>query len=1299
MGGFNNARVGRGNTRPGQVAMQSSARNETPRCIGHLKGLLLASAAFISAATSFASAETINNTTRTVTTAVTYPDYLFIATTGTGTLTISSGGTVSHPKYGDIGQKAGSSGTVTVTGTGSQWTSGSSITVGDAGVGTLDILQGGVVSDTVGYVGYTKGGSGTVTVDGDGSLWTNSSILYVGGLYGSGSLTIQNGGSVEAGTSSGYTSIGYSSTSEGTVTVTGEGSSLVSHGQLGVGSYGKGTLNVEDGATVSDTQGVIATQAGSTGTATVTGADSSWTNSTYLFVGYSGNGTLNVEDGGTVSNTNYGVIGSNAGSVGTVTVTGAGSSWSSESSMTAGDSGNGTLTIEKGGSVTDTTGYIGYSASGSGSVTVTGADSTWTNNANLFVGRAGMGELDILEGGSVTNIYAAYVGYNAGSTGTATVSGANSSWISSSLIYVGFNGNGTMTVEAGGSVSDTEGRIGQEIGGVGSVKVTGAGSEWTNSSYLTVGYSGAGDLLVEEGGSVTSLDGYIGYKEGSVGTVTVSGAGSEWTSSASILIGDAGEGSLTIEKGGTVSDTVGFVGYEAGEAASGKVVVTGAGSTWTNSAALLVGVYGTGTVVIADGGTIAVGAVLPDTSHDGTVTLASEVGSVGTLVLGAAANASAVAPGTLDAAALEFGPGTGTVVFNHTSDAFIFRPGMSGAGTIDVLAGTTLLTGDSAAFTGSTTIAAGATLSVGNGGTSGRLGGDIVDNGALIFDRSDNLAYAGALSGTGTLTKSGAGVLDLTGTSASFSGATTIAEGQLKVSGSLAGSVVTALDGTTLSGSGTVGGVVAKAGSTIAPGNSPGTLHVAGGYVQEAGSIYAVEVVPGSATSDLVSVAGAATLESGAILNVSKWVDGGYPIDAHYTVLSATGGVSGTYEVTGDTAISAFYDLMATYDEDNVYLDGVQTRSFASAGVTPNQRSVAAGLQTLPGGSDLRFAIGSLQSDAEAQAAFDALSGEVHASIKGAMVENSGITREAAINRLRSAFADSACGKVDTLPVKAPQPAEAACSAVWTQGFGAWGHMGGDGNAARLSNDTGGFLIGADTPALNTWRVGLLGGYSRSTYSVDARTSSGNSDNYTIGAYGGSQWDDVGLRVGAAYTLSEVETQRSVVFPGYADALAASYNTGTTQIFGDIGYTITFGAASFEPFAGLAYVNVNADNFSERGGAAALIGAGDDTGVTFSTLGLRGSTNLAAGSADIAAFATLGWRHAWGDITPTSTFSFAGSESFGVAGTPIAEDAALVEAGITAALSRSISLDVNYSGQFGDGVESQGIHGALTARF
>ena len=274
------ARVERGNTRPGQVAMQSSARHETRRCIGHLKGLLLASAALISAATSFASAETINNTTRTVTTAVTYPDYLFIATTGTGTLTISSGGTVSHPKYGDIGQKAGSSGTVTVTGTGSQWTSGSSITVGDAGVGTLDILQGGVVSDTVGYVGYTKGGSGTVTVDGDGSLWTNSSILYVGGLYGSGSLTIQNGGSVEAGTSSGYTSIGYSSTSTGTITVTGKDSSLVSHGQLSVGSYGNGTLNVEDGATVSDTQGVIASQVGGTGTATVTGADSSWTNST-----------------------------------------------------------------------------------------------------------------------------------------------------------------------------------------------------------------------------------------------------------------------------------------------------------------------------------------------------------------------------------------------------------------------------------------------------------------------------------------------------------------------------------------------------------------------------------------------------------------------------------------------------------------------------------------------------------------------------------------------------------------------------------------------------------------------------------------------------------------------------------------------------------------------------------------------------------------------------------------------------------------------------------------------------------
>ena len=63
-------------------------------------------------------------------------------------------------------------------------------------------------------------------------------------------------------------------------------------------------------------------------------------------------------------------------------------------------------------------------------------------------------------------------------------------------------------------------------------------------------------------------------------------------------------------------------------------------------------------------------------------------------------------------------------------------------------------------YTGTTTVSHG-TLSLGNGGTSGSIAGDITNNASLRFNRSDNVTYADVISGTGTVTKQGAGTLTL----------------------------------------------------------------------------------------------------------------------------------------------------------------------------------------------------------------------------------------------------------------------------------------------------------------------------------------------------------------------------------------------------------------------------------------------------------------------------------------------------------------------------------------------------------
>ena len=264
-----------------------------------------------------------------------------------GQLNILSGSQVSSPSLGSIGF-GGSPAMATVNGTGSTWTTSSTLIVGEFSQGTLNIETGGQVSNTSGLIGDQSGSVGTVTVAGTGSTWTNSSNLLVGSS-GQGILNIEAGGQVS---NVGLGVIGNFSSSASIATVTGAGSTWNTNG-LVVGQFGQGTLNIEAGGLVSNiASSLIGNLSGSVGTATVTGAGSTWTNTIGLFVGQFGQGTLNIEAGGQVSNIASGVIGNFSDSVGIVTVTGTGSTWTNSTNLLVGISGQGTLNINNGGLVT-----------------------------------------------------------------------------------------------------------------------------------------------------------------------------------------------------------------------------------------------------------------------------------------------------------------------------------------------------------------------------------------------------------------------------------------------------------------------------------------------------------------------------------------------------------------------------------------------------------------------------------------------------------------------------------------------------------------------------------------------------------------------------------------------------------------------------------------------------------------------------------------------------------------------------------------------------------------------------------
>ena len=177
---------------------------------------------------------------------------------------------------------------------------------------------------------------------------------------------------------------------------------------------------------------------------------------------------------------------------------------------------------------------------------------TWTNSTKAYVGRTSDGDLTVDAGSLLYSSYA-YIAYQSGVTGSATVSDAGSKWSNNVDFIVGNSGGGQLTIKAGGQVSNSSGYLGYNAGSTGEVTVSGAGSTWTNKSSLYVGNSGTGTLTIEAGGQVSSGDGYVGNGLGSIGTITITGIGSKWTNSGVLDIGSYGSASLTVTDGGAVT--------------------------------------------------------------------------------------------------------------------------------------------------------------------------------------------------------------------------------------------------------------------------------------------------------------------------------------------------------------------------------------------------------------------------------------------------------------------------------------------------------------------------------------------------------------------------------------------------------------------------------------------------------------------------------------------------------------------------------------------------------------------------
>ena len=449
--------------------------------------------------------------------------------------------------------------------------------------------------------------------------------------------------------------------------------------------------------------------------------------------------------------------------------------------------------------------------------------------------------------------------------------------------------------------------------------------------------------------------------------------------------------------------------------------------------------------------------------------------------------------------------------------------------------------------------------------------------------------------------------------------------------------------------------------------------------------------------SSQILVQGKAAVATGALVDLIGSAGTLYNVGARYTLLTADQGLTGTYTLAGNTSLSAVLAVTPFYDANHFYLDVTQRSLLINAGLTLNQKATLAAIQGLSFSSVPFTDVTNLQSNAQIRYAADQLSGEIHASVQNTFLEDSRFVRDAVTTRLRQAGPDG-----QSLDESSNQSVKTQANGLawWGQFVGSWGHHDSDADDASMSHTLGGFLVGADMPVGSSSRVGMITGYTQTSINVDQRGSNVSSDDVHFGVYAGTQLSALGLSLGAAYTQHSFDTNRSIILPDYTGHVRDNSNDAyTAQVFGEADYRFLFKSFTLEPFAQGAYVRFNTDGFQEQGGAMALSGSGSSHAVTYTTLGTHATTHFLFNGDFFTAHASVGWRHAFGNVQPDAVMAFANGDPFTVEGLPIARNALAVDTGLDLHLTKKATISVSYNGQIAAHAVDSGVKGGFTWQF
>jgi uncharacterized protein with beta-barrel porin domain len=659
-----------------------------------------------------------------------------------------------------------------------------------------------------------------------------------------------------------------------------------------------------------------------------------------------------------------------------------------------------------------------------------------------------------------------------------------------------------------------------------------------------------------------------------------------------------------------------------------------------------------------------------------------------------------------------------TTVVNQ-SGATIFN-----AGTLTASAGITNQPGGTLTTTGTIN---GDLTSRGITHARGAITGDIVNQGTGVFNVTGALAVSGILNNNNTaqlLVSDG----DLTGVTLLRNNSTAAAGINIAATRTLSANVINNAGGATINDAGTLtaltsftsAGTVTGTGSIIgaptftsggifAPGNgtAASSMSVTGSLALQAGAIYMVQISP--ATASFASVTGAAKL-GGATVN-ANYAAGSY-VSKQYTILTTTGGISGTFSSLVNTNLPSGFSTALAYDHDNAYLD--LTLNFtgpnSASGLNGNQQAVANAITNFFNtNGTIPMVFGALAPNGLTQISGETATGSQQTTFD-AMNMFMGVMTDPFMNRggganaaagatgyaeegQASAYAANKKTDAFAMFTKAPvAPAFEPRWSVWVAGFG--GSQSTDSNAAVGSNNTtssvAGTAVGADYFISPNTIAGFALAGGGTNFSV-ANGGSGRSDLFQAGAYVRHTTGPAYVSAALAYGWQDITTNRTVTVAG-SDLLRAQFDANAFSGRLEGGYRFVApwtGGIGITPYAAAQFTTFDLPAYAEQAlvgsNAFALAYNAKDVTDTRSELGIRTDKSFAMTDGILTLRGRLAWAHDYDpDRSIATTFQALPGASFVVNGAAQASDSALVTASVEKKWLNGWSAAATFEGEFSD---------------